>query len=109
MTENFTKQIIPIFLFQSSAHLPNWLLRVPESKLSFAAKILYGFMAEISDSSGTFRINEINFMDTLGMSDETLIKSLKELINEKLIISHSKNEYQFYSHKWMEGQYEVEN
>lgn len=108
MSSNFTKQIIPIFLFQSPVHLPNWLLRIPETKLSYAAKILYGFMANMSDSTGIFRINKLNFEEEIGMSEENFEKRLKELISSKLIACRSAYEYHFYSHEWMEGKYNEE-
>lgn len=111
MSGNFTKQIIPVFLFQSPVNLPNWLLRIPETKLSYAAKILYGFMINMSDTKGIFSTNKLNFEEEIGMSDENFIKRLGELIDAKLIICRSNctmftgNEYEFYSHEWMEGQY----
>lgn len=106
MSSNFTKQIIPIFLFQSPVHIPNWLLRVPEEKLSYSAKILYGYMAQMSDCVGVFTILKSHFWDDLGMSRDTYISALTELHDSKLINCRSEDEYEFYDHKWMEGKYD---
>jgi|SRR5271166_5189092 len=106
MSSNFTKQTIPIFLFQSLVHIPNWLISVPESKLSYAAKIVYGFMAAKSDSVGTCRINELIFKEEIGITYKNLMKALNELIKENLIKQSSEYEYMFFDHKWMSGKYD---
>jgi len=84
--------------------VPNWLLKRKE--LNSTDKIVYGRLCQFSGRNGKCFPKQKALARELGLSVITIRKSLKKLVDYKLIVSeqrgHGKpNLYTFLWHEWM--------
>lgn len=92
-----------------AVYIPCWLIQVPSDKLSYAAKMLYGRLAQWSSSKGTVHRSVNQLSEELGMHPRGVERTLKELRDVKLICTYridhgGVNHYQFLEHEWMHVQ-----
>jgi len=89
-----------------AVYIPYWLIQVPHDDLSFGAKLLYGRLAQWSNTKGDVYRSCPQLSKELGMGIRTIQKFIKELKDCKLINTlHPQaggvNHFQFYDHHWM--------
>lgn len=89
-----------------SVYIPCWLIQVPSDQLSYAAKMLYGRLAQWSSSKGTVHRSVNQLSEELGMHPRAVERTLKELRDVKLINTYQTdlggvNHYEFLEHEWM--------
>jgi len=89
-----------------AVYIPCWLIQVPSSQLSHGAKILYGRLAQWSNSGGIVFRSCLQLSEELGMGISSVERRIKELKDVGLIGTyHPKagglNHYEFYNHPWM--------
>ena len=110
MASNFKKQIIPNLIFSTAVHIPSFISQAPESKLSYAAKILYGRLCILSDNDGIVDTRPYSEFELIGMKKNKLKKTVAELVSVDLIeLIKDADECiscKFYTHKWMNGDYD---
>lgn len=89
-----------------AVYIPCWLIQVPSTLLSYAAKILYGRLSQWSTSKCTVHRSLKQLSQEIGMNKRSLEKILKELKEVGLIGTYQAesggvNHYEFYDHPWM--------
>lgn len=89
-----------------SAYLPAWLIQILDSKLSLGAKMVYGRLAQWSNTKGKVHRSSNQLCHELGMSKSPVDRYLKELKNVGLIGTYQAekggvNHFEFYDHEWM--------
>lgn len=90
-----------------SVYIPCWLIQVPSSKISFAAKILYGRLAQWSNANGIVHRSVNQLSEEIGMPPKSVERVLKELRDVFLIGTYQVkeggvNHFEFFQHEWME-------
>ncbi len=111
-TNNNNKTSAPIRkLHNPKAHtpavyIPCWLIQVPDSKLSLGAKMVYGRLAQWSNTKGQVHRSSTQLSHELGMSKSPVDRYIKELKNVGLIGTYQAskggvNYFEFYDHEWM--------
>lgn len=106
-----TKERITRKLHNPKAHspavyIPCWLIQVPSQKMSHAAKILYGRLAQWSNELGQVFRSAPQLSQELGTSVRNIERYLKELRDINLIGTSQPqpgglNHFQFFDHEWM--------
>ena len=86
--------------------IPCWLIQVPHKLLSFGAKLLYGRLAQWSNTNGDVFRSAPQLSKELGMGVRTVEKFIKELKNTGLIETYhpqagGQNHFRFFDHEWM--------
>lgn len=89
-----------------AVYIPCWLIQIPHSELSYGAKILYGRLAQWSNTKGTVYRSSIQLSKELGMGTRTIERFISELKDCKLIGTYHPqagglNHFEFYDHEWM--------
>lgn len=89
-----------------SVYIPCWLIQISNKKLSARAKILYGRIAQWSNSNGVVHRSVEQLSKEVGSSKSGLERSLKELKDFGLIATYHPidggvNYYQFFDHPVM--------
>ena len=89
-----------------SAYIPAWLLQIPHCNLSTGAKLLYGRLAQWSNSKGQVHRSTKQLCQELGMTKSPMDRFLKELRDVGLIgtlqvVEGGVNHFEFYEHEWM--------
>ena len=89
-----------------SVYIPCWLIQVCSSKLSFAAKILYGRLSQWCNANGTVHRSVNQLSEEIGMPAKSVERVLKELRDVKLIETFrvhdgGVNHFAFLEHEWM--------
>lgn len=100
------KEVIinPYMMFIGS-FLPNWLLERDE--LNSTDKIVYARLCQFAGKNGSCFPRQDTLAEKIGMSENSVKKSLNKLIDNKLIISNRRgqgqsNLYKFLHHEWMD-------
>lgn len=109
MSRHFKRQIVPLFRFSFPVNLPLWLCAIPDSKLSYEAKILYGRLCVLCNVNGIVITNFLDLTQKIGMNKNKAKSAINELIESELIEKIKEDEeysFEFYAHKWMDGQYD---
>jgi hypothetical protein len=86
--------------------IPCWLIQVPHKLLSFGAKLLYGRLAQWSNTNGDVFRSAPQLSKELGIGVRTIEKFIKELKNVELIETYhlqagGQNYFRFFDHEWM--------
>lgn len=89
-----------------SVYIPCWLIQVSNDHLSYAAKILYGRLAQWSNESGKVYRSTKQLAQEIGANPRTMEVYLKELRDVQLIGTFQPkkggvNHFEFYDHEWM--------
>jgi hypothetical protein len=89
-----------------AVYIPCWLIQVSSNELSHGAKILYGRLAQWSNSTGIVYRSCPQLAKELGMGISSIERRLKELKDVNLIGTYHPqagglNHYEFYDHPWM--------
>lgn len=89
-----------------AVYIPCWLIQVPISLLSHAAKITYGRLSQWANESGIVYRSVPQLSQELGSSIGSIEKYLKELKDVGLIGTYHPqaggvNHFEFYDHEWM--------
>jgi hypothetical protein len=89
-----------------AVYIPCWLIQVPSSLLSYAAKILYGRLSQWSTTKCTVHRSIWQLSKETGMSPRSVQRIIKELKETGLIGAYQAetggvNHYLFYDHPWM--------
>lgn len=93
--------------YAPAVYIPCWLIQVPHNLLSFGAKLLYGRLAQWSNTKGDVFRSAKQLSKELGMGIRTIEKFIKELKEVGLIGTfHPQagglNHFVFYDHEWMD-------
>ena len=99
------KIINPYMMFTGS-FLPNWLLE--RNELNSTDKLVYARLCQFAGKNGTCFPRQDTLAEKVGMSENSVKKSLNKLIEEKLLMSHRRgqgqsNIYYFLYHEWMDS------
>lgn len=86
--------------------IPCWLIQVPHKLLSFGAKLLYGRLAQWSNTNGDVFRSAPQLSKELGIGVRTIEKFIKELKDVELIETYhpqagGQNHFRFFDHEWM--------
>lgn len=89
-----------------SAYMPAWLIQILDSKLSLGAKMVYGRLAQWSNTKGKVHRSSNQLCHELGMTKSPVDRYLKELKTVGLIGTYQAekggvNHFEFYDHEWM--------
>ena len=89
-----------------SAYFPAWLIQIPDSQLSLGAKMVYGRLAQWSNTKGQVHRSSNQLCHELGMSKSPVDRYLKQLRKAGLIGTFQAekggvNHFEFYDHEWM--------
>lgn len=89
-----------------AVYIPCWLIQIPNSILSYAAKILYGRLAQWSNESGDVFRSYNQLAQEIGSSKRSINEYLRELRECNLIgtlqpQAGGLNHFVFYDHPWM--------
>lgn len=87
-------------------YIPCWLIQIPTKLLSHGAKMLYGRLAQWSNSTGEVYRSAPQLSKEIGVGVRMVEKYIKELKVSELIGTFQvelggSNHYQFYQHEWM--------
>lgn len=87
-------------------YIPCWLLQVSSELISHPAKILYGRLAQWSNSLGVVYRSQKQLSAEIGVHFRTIERHLKELRDVGLINTYQAeaggvNYFEFYDHPWM--------
>lgn len=89
-----------------AVYIPCWLIQVPNTLLSFAAKVLYGRLSQWSNSTGNVYRSYNQLAEEIGSNKRSVSDYLKELREVGLIDTVQPqagglNHFIFYDHPWM--------
>lgn len=91
-----------------AVYIPCWLIQVPDSTLSYGAKMIYGRLLQCANGNelGVAFSSAKQLGEELGSNADSIEKYLKELRNAKLIGTYDPpddgvNHFEFYHHPWM--------
>ena len=106
MTNNKSKILHNPKSHAPAVYIPCWLIQVPNSLLSYAAKILYGRLAQWSNENGDVFRSYNQLSQEIGSSKRSINEYLRELRECGLIGTHHPqagglNHFEFYEHEWM--------
>ena len=89
-----------------AVYIQSWLIQVPHSDLSFGAKLLYGRLAQWSNTTGDVYRSSRQLSKELGIGERTVERFIQELKEVELIGTFQPragglNHFKFYDHPWM--------
>jgi len=94
-----------------AVYIPAWLIQISSKKLSFQAKILYGRLAQWSNTKGIVHRSSPQLAQEIGCEKRAVERYLKELRDVKLIETYQvkqggENHYRFLDHEWIHAELE---
>jgi len=101
-----TKQLHNPKAHVAAVYIPCWLIQVSNKTLSFAAKMLYGRLAQWSNSKGQVYRSVTQLAKEIGAEKRQIDRYIKELKDVGLIGTFQPqkggvNHFEFYNHDWM--------
>lgn len=105
-TKNTTTKLHNPKSYAPAVYIPCWLIQIPHNELSYGAKLLYGRLAQWSNTSGKVFRSCPQLSKEMGMGERTIERFISELKNCKLIGTFQPqagglNHFEFYDHEWM--------
>ena len=90
----------------NAAHIPNWLIQIPCTLLSFGAKLTYARLCKWAGKDGKAYRSYTQLSKELGVSPSQIKRYLRDLKEAELIATFhpqagGMNHFTFFEHEWM--------